>query len=721
MNNQFAQGKEVYGQEHLMSPTGVAVDTDIDKELEKLRHSGINHDQLGFKALLSQIVFKWVEKLRRNRIGRLFRLANTTVLRAGIHYDSKSVGKWYRAIWTADDYVPFGKADRPIEAMWEDAYDIQPKGINLMSERGLKHPVFVEFCKKCLRDSNVTLRVNPKEFNNLQFILEHIDLFRSIQSGFKGVTADTCAGLDLRDLSQVPSDERALLASFAEMVKDWTCRSVKGQHCDKAILCSFLYTWYPTIMGTWTPQTLNYSLIGAAVPYPSKTPPDVFATIGGVFAVEDREDLDPISLSAALEAAFSPLLDRLVAIDAEALSARPSATTLDLEKKIRSLQHVIQQAIQEEDEWGEWRDRFPRLKNHRVLFPRLENNDTRWDIDMWGASEPMRKLFGSLKVLLGPSSDPAENKEAKVEVVFFYSPPGCGKEQIARLCHYLSSRSSDPERVHVAFEDLSKRIDDKNKGWLAHLDHRYINNFGEERDRGELRAISAWAERQNNLLSGQAPWDFNYFVTQGSNLSVNETVPTLIGDMRKSDDPELGLLVRASAVAGTIYFDEINTLGARAADVFLRLAEKPYEIEIPGNSRPIRLNVLMVFASNKRPDELVREGWNEAVLTRLAKPGSYFELPPLSDRPVDVAVAAAYMLERAEMEGKCPNVDRIDLDAFRILCCMPWRRGNYRQLKAFMDRLIQVQKRKRDNAEGPSIITFQDMIPLLLDELGPTS
>jgi len=204
-------------------------------------------------------------------------------------------------------------------------------------------------------------------------------------------------------------------------------------------------------------------------------------------------------------------------------------------------------------------------------------------------------------------------------------------------------------------------------------------------------------------------------------LSVNETVPTLIGDMRKSDDPELGLLVRASAVAGTIYFDEINTLGARAADVFLRLAEKPYEIEIPGNSRPIRLNVLMVFASNKRPDELVREGWNEAVLTRLAKPGSYFELPPLSDRPVDVAVAAAYMLERAEMEGKCPNVDRIDLDAFRILCCMPWRRGNYRQLKAFMDRLIQVQKRKRDNAEGPSIITFQDMIPLLLDELGPTS
>src|SRR5439155_18562011 len=116
-----------------------------------------------------------------------------------------------------------------------------------------------------------------------------------------------------------------------------------------------------------------------------------------------------------------------------------------------------------------------------------------------------------------------------------------------------------------------------------------------------LRDIAQICKKTSNILKGLDKWDFNYFAAQGGFVSRREAYRDLVGDLRDPKDKQIGLLVRATACGGTVFLDELNTMKDADANLFLRIAEIPHEVELPGLPSPIQLNCLLIFASNSNP------------------------------------------------------------------------------------------------------------------------
>lgn len=143
---------------------------------------------------------------------------------------------------------------------------------------------------------------------------------------------------------------------------------------------------------------------------------------------------------------------------------------------------------------------------------------------------------------------------------------------------------------------------------------------------------------------------------------------------------------KASLLNGTIYFDEFHRLTKEDSDLLLRIAEKPYELKLPDIGKKIPLRLLLIFASDETPAQVEDKGWNPDLLSRVAKPGRYFEIPSLSQRKEDITLLTVYYLEKRS-EEKEVEIGLIYINALRLICELPWK-SNYRQLISFLDHII---------------------------------
>jgi len=147
------------------------------------------------------------------------------------------------------------------------------------------------------------------------------------------------------------------------------------------------------------------------------------------------------------------------------------------------------------------------------------------------------------------------------------------------------------------------------------------------------------------------------------------------------------------ADGGTLFLDELGTLSMAAQDRLLRAVEYG-EITRIGASRPIRVDVRIVAATNEHLPERVEKGnFRADLLDRLS-----FEvvtLPPLRARLGDIMVLADFFGRRMAAEIGWPDWPGFGAHATDVLLEYPWP-GNVRELRNVVERAVY-----RWEIEGP--------------------
>ncbi|MCB1057276.1 MAG: sigma-54-dependent Fis family transcriptional regulator [Acidobacteria bacterium] len=141
------------------------------------------------------------------------------------------------------------------------------------------------------------------------------------------------------------------------------------------------------------------------------------------------------------------------------------------------------------------------------------------------------------------------------------------------------------------------------------------------------------------------------------------------------------------ADGGTLLLDEINSLPATAQAKLLRVLEDG-AFERLGDSRPTRVDVRLICASNARLEDEVAGGRFRADLFYRVNVVT-IELPPLRERLDDVELLADHFLAQASAaQGK--RVVEVAPRTLEVLCGHAWP-GNVRELKNVIERGVLLE------------------------------
>ena len=132
-----------------------------------------------------------------------------------------------------------------------------------------------------------------------------------------------------------------------------------------------------------------------------------------------------------------------------------------------------------------------------------------------------------------------------------------------------------------------------------------------------------------------------------------------------------------AADGGTLFLDEIGDISAAMQAKLLRVLQSGC-FERVGGTETVRVDVRIVAASNKRLDDLVRQGaFRSDLYYRLRVVP--IDLPPLRDRREDIPLLALHFLNKLAARST-PPVTEIDPEAMHALYSHDWP-GNIRELE----------------------------------------
>ncbi|MDC7716469.1 MULTISPECIES: sigma-54 dependent transcriptional regulator [Vogesella] len=144
----------------------------------------------------------------------------------------------------------------------------------------------------------------------------------------------------------------------------------------------------------------------------------------------------------------------------------------------------------------------------------------------------------------------------------------------------------------------------------------------------------------------------------------------------------IGLFQQADG--GTIFLDEIGETSPAFQAKLLRVLQEG-EIRPVGSPRPLKVDVRVVSATNRKLAELVREGrFREDLYYRLS--AFAVTVPPLRERPADIPLIAEKLLDDARRHYQRPGLTLL-ADAQDALRLYRWP-GNVRQLRNELNRML---------------------------------
>jgi Nif-specific regulatory protein len=138
------------------------------------------------------------------------------------------------------------------------------------------------------------------------------------------------------------------------------------------------------------------------------------------------------------------------------------------------------------------------------------------------------------------------------------------------------------------------------------------------------------------------------------------------------------------ADGGTVFLDEIGELSPALQVKLLRVLQER-EFERVGGTRPIKVDIRVVTATNKNLEEAVTQGtFRQDLYYRLNVVG--LEMPPLRERPQDIPLLANYFA--AKFGQQCNRrITGITTEAQARLVGYDWP-GNVRELENAIERAI---------------------------------
>jgi len=138
------------------------------------------------------------------------------------------------------------------------------------------------------------------------------------------------------------------------------------------------------------------------------------------------------------------------------------------------------------------------------------------------------------------------------------------------------------------------------------------------------------------------------------------------------------------ADGGTLFFDEIADMTPRTQGTLLRVLESQ-SFERIGGSKPMRVDVRVIAATNRLLEELIAAGlFRDDLFYRLAVISLH--VPPLRERRGDIPVLAGHFLSGFCASAALPP-KRFTPEALAALCVHAWP-GNVRELRNCVERLV---------------------------------
>ncbi|MDH7511460.1 MAG: sigma-54 dependent transcriptional regulator [Clostridiales bacterium] len=142
------------------------------------------------------------------------------------------------------------------------------------------------------------------------------------------------------------------------------------------------------------------------------------------------------------------------------------------------------------------------------------------------------------------------------------------------------------------------------------------------------------------------------------------------------------------ADGGTIFFDEISNIGLNIQAKLLRVIQER-EITRIGSSKPIKVDVRILAATNEDLAEAVRKGkFREDLFYRLSVVPIH--LPTLRERKEDIPLLVEHFLRKYNKKAK-KNIEGVSPRAIRALTEYDWP-GNIRELENTIERAVVLSK-----------------------------
>jgi DNA-binding NtrC family response regulator len=139
-----------------------------------------------------------------------------------------------------------------------------------------------------------------------------------------------------------------------------------------------------------------------------------------------------------------------------------------------------------------------------------------------------------------------------------------------------------------------------------------------------------------------------------------------------------------AADGGTVFLDEIGEMPADLQVRILRLVQER-EIDKVGSTGPTKVDVRIIAATHRNLEAMVEDGtFREDLYYRLSV--IPVEIPPLRDRPSDIAEMVQYFFDSFKRKHSRPNL-RLSPDLLPAFTAYRWP-GNIRQLENLLERLI---------------------------------
>jgi len=154
------------------------------------------------------------------------------------------------------------------------------------------------------------------------------------------------------------------------------------------------------------------------------------------------------------------------------------------------------------------------------------------------------------------------------------------------------------------------------------------------------------------------------------------------------------------ADGGTVFLDEIGELPLETQVKLLRVLQE-HEFEPVGSSRPVRVDVRVIAATNRNLQEAVREGrFRSDLFYRLHV--FPLEVPPLRERRSDIPRLVTSCLSRFSKKFH-KRVDGVSQETMERLMSYSWP-GNIRELQNVMERAVIL-------SPDSSLVLDQDLVP----------
>jgi len=641
---------------------------------------------------------------------------NKPIYRIGFHYVSPTFGKWMRLYHDPkipNDGNPFKNPPSHIEMyVHHEIYsNIIPRNRNLLVHPGLFKPLLIQFGGNKSNNGSNTIYITSNCLRELKRLL--IEGLPGDDPSerfiFSFLPADKYFSSRLQ--SEFPSVYKFLIGDlkkgikyvFSKNINSLLAKVYDDNTMNRYLLDIFLFSFFPSIRVF----SENQKLLIKLTPYRIDSSSNSKGQDGELCACTAIAGED-LSSTDKLGSKLHDLILDLLLLDLWVANERSSADhrLVYVEDVIRECARVEKVTFHSLNEFPRW---FCNELNmhinagckHKLMDKACACSEDYMEKCSWyrmcyGEDRIVsvsRKYLNMLKDIERRMLD-IDKAKPNVSIVYLYSEPGAGKEQIAKLCHLFSKRGNEPPSLdESAYKDIYPKFTDV----IGSLPEKRIDKL-------------EFADRAKNIsiFKEEKRYFFNYIPLNSALINDNNFSQILFGTVK---DPlkQIGILCQAHFWGGTVFLDEFNTI--RPVDIaarFLRILEKPYEAYIEGIGTPVKLNIHIVFAGNLDRDGLLRAGFNPALVFRICE--NQITVPPLRERPEDIALFALYQCNKHnEKLPAIEQVHHIDPNGLRLICNLPWE-TNYRGLKGFMDDLLSHRKYHRiSNRE----ITYEEILDCL--------